>query len=113
MADINNASKYFIGLTGTLLNGYADGLFYILYRTLPSRMKQAGYDYDSCAQFQRDFGVVRNDSTYNFRNGVIGDRIGMTKEKKLPGVSPIVFTEFLLENSAFFSTYNFLLLCFI
>ena len=40
MADIANASNKFIGLTGTLLNGYADGLFYILYRTLPELMRK-------------------------------------------------------------------------
>ena len=103
MADINNASKYFIGLTGTLLNGYADGLFYILYRIFPSKMLDEGYGYYNCMQFQRDFGVMRNDSKYKFTNGVIGDKIGMSSEKKLPGVSPIVFTKFLLENSAFVS----------
>ena len=44
MADIFSASKYFIGLTGTLLNGYASGLFYILYRTMPELMKKEGFD---------------------------------------------------------------------
>ena len=45
MANIFSASKYFIVLTGTLLNGYASGLFYILYRTLPQLMKQEGFKY--------------------------------------------------------------------
>ena len=102
MADIATASKKFIGLTGTLLNGYADGLFYILYRTLPKMMKKAGYTYQCEADFMRDYGVIRKDSKYSFSNGRVQDKISGT-EKRLPGVSPLVFTKFLLENSVFIS----------
>lgn len=103
MADIASASKNFIGLTGTLLNGYADGLFYILYRTLPKLMKREGFEYSDEANFMRTYGVVKKNSSYNFTNGTIGERVGLSSEKKLPGVSPIVFTKFLLENSVFLS----------
>lgn len=102
MADINFASKNFIGLTGTLLNGYADGLFYILYRTLPNMMKRAGYEYQDEARFMRDYGVIRKESKYSYRRGRTGDKIS-SSEKRLPGVSPIVFTKFLLENAVFIS----------
>lgn len=103
MADIACASKKFIGLTGTLLNGYADGLFYILYRTLPSMMKREGYDYSSEAEFMRSYGVIRKESSFRrTTNGTRGDRINGT-EKRLPGVSPLVFTKFLLENAVFIS----------
>lgn len=102
MADIAAASKKFIGLTGTLLNGYADGLFYILYRTLPKLMKREGYDYNSEAEFMRDYGVIRKDSKHAYRNGRRQDKISGS-EKRLPGVSPLVFTKFLLENAVFIS----------
>lgn len=101
--DLINASKKVIGLTGTLLNGYANGLFYILYRTFPSIMQKEGYDYNDEMSFARDFGVVRRTSRFTMRNGREDQRIGSTKEKILPGVSPLVFTKFLLENSAFIS----------
>lgn len=103
MADISNASKHFIGLTGTLLNGYADGLFYILYRTLPQLMKKEGYEYSNEIKFMKDYGVIRKTNNYSYSNGSIGARVGLEKEKRLPGVSPIVFTKFLLENSVFLS----------
>lgn len=103
MADINNAARKFIGLTGTLLNGYADGLFYILYRTCPATMKEEGYNYEDCSLFQKEYGVVRNESRFVFRDGRTGQRIGCGSDKKLPGVSPLVFTKFLLENSVFLS----------
>lgn len=102
MADIATAANKFIGLTGTLLNGYADGLFYILYRTLPKLMKKEGYDYSSEAEFMRDYGVIRKDSKSAFRNGRVQDKIS-SSEKRLPGVSPLVFTKFLLENAVFIS----------
>ena len=103
MADIACASNKFIGLTGTLLNGYADGLFYILYRTLPKLMKKEGYEYSSEAEFMRNYGVIKRESKIEFRNGRRGARLATPNEKRLPGVSPLVFTKFLLENSVFIS----------
>ena len=103
MADIANASNKFIGLTGTLLNGYADGLFYILYRTLPELMRKEGYDYSSEAEFMRDYGVIKREYKIEFKHGRRGARLDSPNEKRLPGVSPLVFTKFLLENSVFIS----------
>lgn len=103
MADIANAANKFIGLTGTLLNGYADGLFYILYRTLPALMKREGYDYSSEAEFMRDYGVIKKQHKIEFRNGRRGVALESPTEKRLPGVSPLVFTKFLLENAVFIS----------
>jgi superfamily II DNA or RNA helicase len=103
MADLAKASKYFIGLTGTLLNGYADGLFYILYRTLPKLMKKEGFEYKDEAEFMRQYGVIKKSNRYAFTNGQIGDRVGLSSEQRLPGVSPLVFTKFLLENAVFLS----------
>ena len=103
MADLITASNNVIGLTGTLLNGYADGLFYILYRALPKLMKSEGFEYKDEANFMRTYGVVKKMSSYRFTNNTLGDRVGLSSEKKLPGVSPLVFTKFLLENSVFLS----------
>lgn len=102
MADIAGVAKKFIGATGTLLNGYADGLFYILYRTVPALMRKEGYSYEDEALFSRDFGVVKKENTFNFDGGIRGSKTN-SSEKKLPGVSPIVFTKFLLENAVFLS----------
>ena len=94
MGDLTMAANKVIGLTGTLLNGYADGLFYILYRTMPEVMKAEGFEYYDEALFQRTYGVVKKTTEHKKgRNGSIG----------LPGVSPLVFTKFLLENAVFVS----------
>jgi hypothetical protein len=101
--DIANVADKIIGLTGTLLNGYAHGLFYILYRTIPATMKKEGFDYKDESSFLRTFGVVRRQNRFTMLNGRQGDRIGNGSEKALPGVSPLVFTKFLLENAVFVS----------
>lgn len=101
--DLINAAKKTIALTGTLLNGYANGLFYILYRTFSHVMKKEGFDYNDEMEFARQYGVIRNTSRFMVQNGRQGNRIGSTKMKILPGVSPLVFTKFLLEYGAFMS----------
>lgn len=99
--DLASAAKKVIGLTGTLLNGYASGIFYILFRAFPSLMIKEGYEYDDEEKFSKDYGVFKTSSSFNFENGRQGTRSGTTKTKALPGISPIVFTKFLLENAAF------------
>lgn len=104
MGDLAMASNKVIGLTGTLLNGYADGLFYLLYRTMPEVMKAEGFEYSDEASFQRTYGVIKRTSEHEKgRNGSRGNRIRTGSEKRLPGVSPLVFTKFLLENAVFVS----------
>ena len=98
--DLTVASNNVICLTGTLLNGYADGLFYILYRTMPGVMKKDKFKYSDEKEFMRRYGVVRKSNRFA---GTDNSRIGSGSEKKLPGVSPLVFTRYLLENAAFLS----------
>jgi hypothetical protein len=67
-------------------------------------MKADGFDYTDEQSFMRQFGVVRHSSRYATRSGgQQGDRIGSLSEKRLPGVSPLVFTKYLLENATFLS----------
>lgn len=96
--DLILASKKRILLTGTLLNGYADGLFYLLYRTLPRLMKKDGLEYNNEMEFTRRYGVTMNTARTSRRTRRVS-----TTEKKLPGVSPLVFTKFLLNNAVFLS----------
>jgi SNF2 family DNA or RNA helicase len=96
--DLMIASKKRILLTGTLLNGYADGLFYLIYRTLPRLMKKDGFEYNSEMEFTRRYGVTQ--STIKTSKSRKNNKFS---EKKLPGISPLVFTKFLLNNAVFLS----------
>lgn len=97
--DFVKAATKTLALTGTLLNGYADGIYHILYRMYPRTFTKLGYKYGSTKQFVEDYGVhqtieIRNNST----NATI-----RKSTKTLPGVSPKLFTEFLLDKAVFIS----------
>lgn len=104
-SDLVSVAKHSLCFTGTLLNGYASGIFYILYRTFPRLMKEEGFTFDGAGEqeFIRQYGTYKTTSFYEFSNGHQRNMQGASKTKQLPGVSPIVFTKFLLENAAFIS----------
>lgn len=101
--DLVAASKHVIGATGTLLNGYASGVYYLLYRMFPSLMKEEGYEYGVSGEnlFIQDYGVLKKEQSFEWHNGRQGDSMHKSKIKELPGVSPLVFTKFLLERAVF------------
>ena len=103
VADLISSSKKSILLTGTLLNGYADGLYYLLWRTVPKLMRSEGFKFSDEAEFARIYGVLSRENRFAINNGIRARRLGSTKEKRLPGVSPLVFTKFLLEHAVFLS----------
>ena len=95
------AAKHCLLLTGTLLNGYASNIFYTLFRVCPDVMVQEGFRYEDEMEFARLFGVTSKESTFEVSRGRAGNRVGSTREKELPGVSPLIFTKFLLNITAF------------
>ena len=95
------ASKHTLLLTGTLLNGFAANLFYTLFRVCPNIMIQEGFSYEDEPEFARLFGVVSRETQFALERGYGRRRVGNVKEKRLPGVSPLVFTKFLLNLTSF------------
>ena len=92
-------------MTATLINGYSSGIFHLLYRIVPGLMLKDGKRYKSPSDFDAEYGVVENtyeiqDVEYNSNRRTSKRR---TKSKQLPGVSPLVFSRFLLEYTAFLS----------
>lgn len=97
MEALVKASKKQLLLTGTLLNGYANAIFYILYRVAPGLMKRHGFTWDDEMQFAQQYGVVI--SKYEFDEGAYnkssrGKQIGSPRVK--PGISPMIIVDFLL-----------------
>ena len=95
------AAKHCLLLTGTLLNGYASNIFYTLFRVCPNIMRQEGFRYCDEMEFARLFGVTSRESTFEVSRGRTGNRVGSSREKELPGISPLIFTKFLLNLTAF------------
>ena len=105
MAELYGTAKLFVGMTATLINGYSSGIFHLLYRLTPGLMQKDGKDYQSPSDFDTEYGVVEN--TYEIIDGDYNSNRRTTKRKtksrKLPGVSPLVYSRFLLEYASFLS----------
>lgn len=96
--DIVKAAKRTVALTGTLLNGYSSSIYHILFRMYPKLFIEKGYTYHSVKNFADDFGSVCETITSSNSNAAT------KKSKKIvPGVSPKIFTDFLLDKSVFVS----------
>lgn len=105
MAELYGTAKLFVGMTATLINGYSSGIFHLLYRLTPSLMQKDGKDYHSPSDFDAEYGVIENtyeidDEGYNSNRRTTKRK---TKVRKLPGVSPLVYSRFLLEYASFLS----------
>ncbi|MBW1947847.1 MAG: ATP-dependent helicase, partial [Deltaproteobacteria bacterium] len=97
-----SACKKTIGLTGTLLGGYADDIFYVLYRLSPEAMQEEGIDYNQVSRWMEKYGVLeRVTKTYPRDNVYSKGKKGRTVLKRKPGVSPTVFSKHLLNKSLF------------
>ncbi len=105
MGELYGVSKMFVGMTATLINGYSSGIFHLLYRLVPGLMRKDDKPYNKPAWFDEEYGVVENiyeivESDYNSNRRTIKHKL---RSKKLPGVSPLVYSRFLLEYTAFLS----------
>lgn len=97
MEALVKASRKQLLLTGTLLNGYANAIFYLLYRVAPGLMKKRGFEWGDELKFAQQYGVVV--SKYEFNEGGYnktsrGKQIDQPRVK--PGISPMVIVDFLL-----------------
>lgn len=105
MAELYGTAKKVVGMTATLINGYSSGIFHLLYRIVPSLMKKDGKSYDNPAKFDAEYGVVQNtyveeEPEYNSNRRTVQSK---KSTRLLPGVSPLVYSRFLLEKAAFLS----------
>ena len=63
-------------------------------------MRKEGFSFEDEAEFARIYGVHSRERRYALGAGGQRERqVGSMKEKRLPGVSPLVFTKFLLERA--------------
>ncbi len=98
------AAKRFLGLTGTLLSGYADDLFNTLFRTDARTMVEDGYEWGSAGRerFTRDYGVIETIERITAEDNACSKK---TKKvvtiRRRPGASPLLFGKYLMDHCAF------------
>lgn len=95
--------KKFVGGTGTLFGGKASDVFYTLWRLYPSKMVKSGFEYSSLMDWNETYGNIER--TY-YHDGEVVSNVAsrgaqgmLDKTKVVPGISPYVFTQFLMDTT--------------
>jgi hypothetical protein len=92
-----------VGLTGTLLGGYADDLYNTLFRLEARRMKEHGYEWGTSGRssFLQDYGVLETITKVEPENNACSKAKATSTVRRKPGASPLLFGEFLMQLCAF------------
>ncbi len=92
-----------VGLTGTLMGGYAKDLYNLLWRFDAEKMKQKGFVWGAtgCGSFVSEYGVLETIETIETEENDCSDAKVSKIVKHKPGASPMLFGEFLMGLCAF------------
>ena len=92
-----------LGLTGTLLGGYADDLYNILFRLHAPRMISKGYEWGTAGRsaFAQEYGVLETITKITPAENACSDGKTTVTVRRKPGASPLLFGEFLMDTCAF------------
>jgi superfamily II DNA or RNA helicase len=103
LASIFGAARKQIGMTGTLMGGYADDLFHLLYRSSASAMVREGLKHGDSTKWMERYGVlewVTKERVEQDHACSQGRRVSKSVKRK-PGVSPVLFGRHLLSSALF------------
>jgi len=101
---LSRAAEKTVALTGTLLNGYASSLHYILHRLDPDALLKEGIGYGEVGKWIERYGVLEKvfrvscDDGYNWASRGKKSRASV---RERPGVSPLLFLRHLLGCTVF------------
>jgi hypothetical protein len=92
-----------VGLTGTLMGGYAGDLFNFLYRFEAAKMREKGYEWGPSGRsdFVQRYGVVEEITNIRPEDNACSDAKPTYSVRERPGASPLLFADFLMDLCAF------------
>jgi len=92
-------------LTGTLLGGYADEVFNILFRIHPGRMVQEGFEFGEAGvrMFTETYGLLEKITVIEPEDNSCSEARVTKRVRRRPGASPLLFGRFLMSLGAFIS----------
>jgi hypothetical protein len=92
-------------LTGTLLGGYADELFNILFRLGPSRMLGEGFEHGEAGvrAFTETYGLLEKITVIEPADNACSEARVTTRVRHRPGASSLLFGRHLMDLGAFVS----------
>jgi hypothetical protein len=103
LGTLASCSKKIVGLTGTLLGGFADDLFNTMFRLEAARMKEHGYEWGTTGRssFTQDYGVLETITKVDPADNRCSKAKTTSVVRRKPGASPLLFGEFLMQLCAF------------
>jgi len=103
LGTLSSCTDRIVGLTGTLLGGYADDLFNTLFRLEAGRMKDHGYEWGTTGRssFTQDYGVLETITKVEPADNRCSKSKTTSTVRRKPGASPLLFGEFLMQLCAF------------
>jgi len=103
LGTLSSCTDRIVGLTGTLLGGYADDLFNTLFRLEAARMREHGYEWGTTGRssFAQDYGVLETITKIEPSDNRCSKSKTTSTVRRKPGASPLLFGEFLMQLCAF------------
>lgn len=105
LGTLAGCAQHTIILTGTLLGGYADEVFNILFRVHPARMVQEGFEYGEAGvrMFAETYGLLEKITVIEPADNACSEARVTKRVRRRPGASPLLFGRFLMSLGAFIS----------
>ena len=105
LGTLASSARHIAVLTGTLLGGYADELFNILFRLESSRMLEEGIEYGEARvrAFTETYGLLEKITVIEPADNACSEARVTTRLRHRPGASPLLFGRFLMSLGAFVS----------
>jgi hypothetical protein len=105
LGTLAGCAQHTVILTGTLLGGYADEVFNILFRMHPARMVQEGFEYGEAGvrMFTETYGLLEKITVIEPADNACSEARVTKRVRRRPGASPLLFGRFLMSLGAFIS----------
>jgi hypothetical protein len=104
LAVLARAAEKTIAMTGTIMGGYADDIYRVLYRMDGPRMARDGLAWGTQGQraFQETYGTIEEIRKVNPQDNLCGraPKANVTVRRR-PGASPLLFGKYLMDSTAF------------
>ncbi len=98
-------ARHTLVLTGTLLGGYADELFPVLFRLDAAKMIARGFEHDEGGMraFGETYGLLEKITVIEPADNACSEGRTTHRVRRRPGASPLLFGHYLMDLAAFLS----------
>jgi hypothetical protein len=105
LGTLAGCAQHTVVLTGTLLGGYADEVFNILFRLEPTKMVKEGFEYGEAGvrAFTETYGLLEKITVIEPEDNSCSEARVTKRVRRRPGASPLLFGRFLMSLGAFIS----------